>query len=85
MTIMDGPFASMPNKWEKFEKIVNVIDQNDAFLVINYHNNYFDRLDHPSFEDDYIHMIDLLNEKGASFMTMADAYKLVVNLIKENL
>lgn len=81
MTIMDGPFASTPNKWEELEKIISIVDKNGAFLVINYHNNNFDRLDHPSFEDDYIHMIELLKGKGASFMTMAEAYNLEISKI----
>ncbi len=59
MSIMDGPFASTPNKWEVFERIISIVDNNDAYLVINFHNNNFDRLDHPSFEDDYIHIIEL--------------------------
>lgn len=81
---MDGPFASTRNKWEEFERLISIVDKNGAFLVINYYNNNFDRLDHPSFEDDYIQMIELLKREKASFMTMAEAYNLEISKIKEN-
>ena len=83
MTIMDGPFASTRNKWEEFERLINIVDKNDAFLVINYHNNNFDRLDHPSYEDDYIRMIELLKREKASFMTMGEAYRTIVSALQK--
>lgn len=74
MTIMDGPFASTPNRWDEFGKIVDVIDKRNAYLVINYHNNNLDPLDFPSYLEDYIKMIDILKSRNSMFLTMADAY-----------
>lgn len=84
MTIMDGPFASMKYRWEEFERIVDEIDKNNAYLVINYHNNNFDRLDFPSYEDDYAGMLEILRNHNAQFMTMNQAYRTIINGLKVN-
>ena len=52
MTIMDSTFAETPNKWEVFEKIVDEIDKNDAYLVINFHNNNFSNSDFLGYDSD---------------------------------
>lgn len=80
MTIMDSPFAETPDKWEEFEKIVDEIDMNDAYLVINYHNNNFSNSDFLGYDTDYIRMIEILKCRNAQFMTMGEAY----NKIKGN-
>lgn len=79
MTIMDSPFAETPNKWDVFEKIVDEIDKNNAYLVINYHNNNFSNSDFLGYDSDYIHMIEILKNRKAQFMTMGEAYQQVLN------
>lgn len=79
MTIMDSPFATTDNKWEAFGHIVDEIDKNDAYLVINYHNNYFSNSDFEGYDEDYVMMIKLLKERGARFMTMGEAYLQIKN------
>ena len=79
MTIMDSPFAETSNKWDAFEKIVDEIDKNDAYLVINYHNNNFSNSEFLDYDSDYIRMIELLKKRDAQFMTMREAYQQVLN------
>lgn len=79
MTIMDSPFADTPYRWEQFERIADEIDCNDAYLVINYHNNYFSDSDFQGYDKDYIKMIENLKERGAQFLTMGEAYKQILN------
>ncbi len=84
MTIMDGPFASCNNKWEEFYHIIDIIDKNNSYLVINYHNCNLDPLDFPSYEEDYIKMIKILKEKNSVFMTMREAYNNILEKKKKN-
>ena len=79
MTIMDSPFAETPDKWEQFERLVDEIDCNDAYLVINYHNNYFSDSDFIGYDKDYVRMIENLKKRGAAFVTMGEAYKQIMN------
>ena len=79
MTIMDSPFAETANKWDEFEKIADEIYKNDAYMVINYHNNNFSNSDFLSYDSDYIHIIERLKKRGAHFMTMGEAYQQVLN------
>lgn len=81
MTIMDSPFAEQKDKWEQFAGIVDVVDRNDAYLVINYHNNNFSDSDYLGYNKDYIRMIDILKNRGAQFMTMGEAYQQILKQI----
>jgi len=78
MTIMDSPFADTPDRWEQFEHIADEIDRNDAYLVINYHNNYFSDSDCLGYDKDYIRMIEVLKKRNAQFMTMGEAYQQIL-------
>lgn len=84
MTIMDAPFASTPHCWEEFEKIVEEIDINDAYLVINYHNNNFSDSDLLGYEKDYINMINVLKRLDAQFLTMGEAYRRILKTIDKH-
>lgn len=79
MIIMDSPFAETPDRWEQFERIVDEINRNDAYLVINYHNNYFSDSDFLGYDKDYVRMIENLKKRGAAFMTMGETYKQILN------
>lgn len=79
MTIMDTPFADTPDRWERFEQIADEIDRNDAYLVINYHNNYFSDSDFLGYDKHYVRMIEILQKRNAQFMTMREAYKQILD------
>ena len=79
MTIMDSPFANTSDRWEQFERIADEIDSNDAYLVINYHNNYFSDSDFQGYDKDYIKIIENLKKRGAQFLTMGEAYRKIVS------
>ena len=79
LTIMDTPFAKTPDRWQRFEQIADEIDRNDAYLVINYHNNYFSDSDFLGYDKDYIKLIESLQNRGAQFMTMKEAYNKILN------
>lgn len=83
MTIMDSPFADTLEKWKLFEEIVTEIDHNNAYLVINYHNNYFSDSDLLGYDKDYIRMITVLKSRGAQFLTMDEAYKQIIRNAKD--
>jgi len=87
MTIMDSPFAETSDKWKEFDKIIDEIDRNNAYLVINYHNNNFSNSDFLGYDSDYIHMIEHLKRRNAQFMTMGEAYHQILkqdNIIFQN-
>lgn len=79
LTVMDTPFAETPDRWQVFEKIADEIDRNDAYLVINYHNNYFSDSDFLGYDKDYVKLIESLQARGAQFMTMKEAYNQILN------
>ena len=78
MTVMDNPFANTPDRWRKIKQIAEEIDRNNAFLVVNYHNNNFSNSDFLDYDKDYIRIIEILKRKNAQFMTMSEAYMHIV-------
>ncbi len=68
-------------KWKMFEKLIEKVDRNNAFLVINYHNNNFSNSDFLEYNTDYIQMIKILKSRNSHFMTMKEAYQ---EILKRN-
>lgn len=81
LIVMDSCFDQKTDNWVELENIIDVIDKNDAYVVLNWHNNNFDRLDFPNYESNYIKIIELLKSKNANFMTMGEAYDQIVSKI----
>ena len=80
MTIMDTPFAKTSDKWNRFNQIVDAIDSNDGYIVINYHNNNFSDSDFLGYDKDYVWMIELLKSRNSQFMTMSEAYQRIIQI-----
>ena len=76
--IMDFPFVTLPNKWERFEKICKQCDEANAYLVINFHNNNYNELDFPDVAKNYEEIIKRLKTQGACFKTMGQAYEEII-------
>ena len=74
LTIMDSCFADTENRWGRLEEIIAEIDKQNAVLVINFHTNNFDDIEFPEYKSNYIRLIEILQTKGARFLTMKDAY-----------
>ena len=78
MTIMDGPFSEAEDRWGRFMEIIEETERTGGYLVINYHNNNFDCFDNPGCKEDYIRMLEILHGRGAKFMTLGEAYEMII-------
>ena len=79
LVIMDYPFVEMVDKWERFEQLCNICEENESYMVINFHNNNYYELDFPNVKSDYIEIIERLKNKGADFLTLQQAYNQITN------
>lgn len=79
MIIMDSTFMKDENRWDEFSKVLDIMEEKNEYLVINFHTNEFDELDYPHHKESYIHLIELLQEKNAQFVTMREAYQEILN------
>lgn len=75
LTIMDSCFADTKDRWERLEKIIAEIDKQNAVLVINFHTNNFDEVEFPEYKSNYVRLIEILQAKGAVFLTMREVYR----------
>ncbi len=73
--IMDYPFMVSKNKWDLLDEIIELTEQKDAILVINWHNDKFNENEYPGFKTAYIKIIEKLKSKNAEFYKLGDYYK----------
>lgn len=78
LTIMDSCFADTKDRWERLEEIIAEVDKQNAILVINFHTNNYDEIEFPGYKSNYVRLIETLQDRGAKFLTMQDAYHLLV-------
>ena len=81
LPIMDFCLNSHPDRWVKFDEIVDTCIEHNGVLVLNYHQHIFHQPDFPGYADDYIQIIEKCIEKNASFKTMGQYYDQLVNSV----
>ena len=74
MSIMDSCFMDEKDRWEKFDKIVNVVDKHNSLLVINWHHRVFNENEFPGYSENYIRVIEELKKMGAKFYTIGEYF-----------
>ena len=79
LTIMDSCFEEEKDRWEQLQKIIKQAEDKNAIIVINFHTNNFDEVEYPANKSNYIRLIEMLQEHGAKFMTMGEAYKHILS------
>ncbi|MCD4677612.1 MAG: polysaccharide deacetylase family protein [Desulfobacula sp.] len=76
LVIMDTCFMAKPNRWEVYEELLDQCKQNEAVMVINFHQHVFNKFDFPGFEDAYIELIERALKRDARFLTLYQIYDL---------
>ncbi len=75
LIIMDTPFIESKERWEKYEKLVNKIEQHNGILVINWHQRVFNEKEFPFYKDAYVRIIEDCKSRNAKFATLSELYK----------
>lgn len=60
MTVMDVSFMPMDEnkRWNKFLKLLDVTEQHNAVMVINFHNRVYNEREYPGYKTSYCRMIE---------------------------
>ena len=74
LVIMDTCFMSTSNKWDQFEKLLDICEAKNSVLVINFHQHVFNKYDFPGYKETYCEIIERCKSRNAEF-------KLLSNLI----
>ncbi len=69
---LDFCFNTHPDRWTRFDEIIEECMQKKGVLVVNYHQNVFHEPDYPGYTDEYIQIIEKCVEKKATFKTMGE-------------
>ena len=75
LNIMDYCFINEKNRWKKFQQIVETVEENNALLVINWHQRVFNEDEFPGYSKNYIKIIETLKNMDANFYTIKEYYQ----------
>ena len=79
LMIMDIPFMETDNHWQQFENLVNLLEEKDGILVINWHQRVFNEKEFHGYEQAYIKIIEYCKKRNAKFATLSEYYNELVN------
>ena len=74
LTIMDSCFMNTANRWERFKELVDLAQEKDALLIINWHQRNFNEKEFPGYKSVYEDMIKELKKRNAIFKTLSEFY-----------
>lgn len=80
LMVMDIPFMEIKSneRWEKFYKILDTLEENNGILVINWHQRVYKEKEFPGYRSSYEKIIRICKERNAQFMTMGEVYQDIV-------
>jgi len=70
LTIMDTCFMSKSNRWEEYERLLDLCEEKDAVMVINFHQHVFSKYDFPGYTNAYINLIEKALKRNARFLKL---------------
>ena len=71
---MDFCFINTENRWERFNRIADVAQENNTSLVINWHQRVFNIKEFPVYLKSYINIIEECKRRNAKFYTLGEFY-----------
>jgi hypothetical protein len=75
LSLMDVVFMPLQNKWERFEKLMDEVEQNDAILVVNYHHRVYNDKEYPGYKAAYIRIIESALKRNAEIAPLLTFYR----------
>lgn len=72
LTLMDTCFMGKSNRWVEYETLLDLCEENDAVMVINFHQHVLSNFDFPGYKDAYIELITRALKRNAKFFTLAE-------------
>ncbi len=79
LTIMDICFMEIPDRWERFEEILDQVEKADAILVVNWHHRVFNEQEYPGYREAYKKIIEKSLQRKAKIGPLIDFYKAYKN------
>lgn len=75
LVLMDANFMGIQDRWHELEKLIDLCIQNDAYLVVNFHNHVYNEKEFPGYKTAYKKIIEMCKAKNATFYTMKEIYE----------
>lgn len=73
--LMDMPYMLKKDRRTALDALFNLCDEKGAVLVVNFHNDKFNKKDYPGYRDAYVELIERALDKGAVFKTLQEYYE----------
>jgi len=75
LVIMDSCFIDTENRWERLKELLYIAQENNALLVINWHQRVFNVKEFPAYMENYIIIIEKCRQRDAKFYTLGEFWK----------
>lgn len=72
--IMDSCFMADKNRWSKLDKLLDICEQENAILVVNFHNDKFNTGDYKGYREAYIKIVEEGIKRKAAFKTLREYF-----------
>ena len=80
LTVMDVCFVGMKNQWDRFHKVMDEVEENNAIMVVNYHHRVFDEKEYPGYKSSYIRIIETALKRNAEIGPLINFYNAINKL-----
>jgi len=75
LVVMDFCFMETENRWQEFDRLLDICEKHDAILVINFHNDVFNMMEFNGYRDSYIKMIEKGIKRNCDFQTISTHFR----------
>ena len=79
LVIMDSCYMNTKDREEKLKELINITEDSNGVLVINWHNNYFCEKEFPGWRQAYIQIIEECLNRDAIIKPLSFFYNNYVN------
>lgn len=82
LSLMDVCFMPIKAKWERFNVLLDEVEEKDAVLVVNFHHRVYNDREYPGYKAAYIRIIETALKRNAEIAPLINFYNKQVALIK---
>jgi peptidoglycan/xylan/chitin deacetylase (PgdA/CDA1 family) len=74
LTVMDICFMNIPDRWERFDKLLTQVEKEDSVFVVNFHHRVFNEKEYPGYKAAYIRIIEESLKRNATIAPLQHFY-----------
>lgn len=74
LMVMDVAFMPIKDRWARFEKLLDEIEEKDGIMVVNFHHRVFNEREYPGHKEAYVRIIEMAQKRNAEIKPLIHFY-----------